>query len=1091
MVSKYDRQVQKVKHFSVNACLMPVCALHGLSVTTIEGIGSTRTKLHPVQERIAKAHGSQCGFCTPGIVMSMYSLLRNSPKPDMKQLEITFQGNLCRCTGYRPIIEGYKTFTCAMGDKCCKVTGVKAENIAEELFEPSEFTPYDQSQEPIFPPELKLKSEYDEQVLEFKNDRNVVWYRPTNIRQLLEFKKINPKSKIVVGNTEVGVEVKFKNLDYFYLANPSEIKELTKIEIIESGIKIGSAVTLSDLENNLRQQIDKLPSYQTRIYQAIVDMLHWFAGKQIRNVASVGGNLMTSSPISDLLPIFSAAGIELEVESLDGGRRKLQIDDKFFTGYRRNLINENEVLISLLIPLTKQNQYFYAYKQAKRRDDDIAIVNGAFNISIVDSKVQDIKMAFGGMAPTTILTPKTSEKVRGMKFDEKFVEIVNQSLIDEIPLSADAPGGMITYRRSLTLSLFFKAFLAISEQIDTTSIDETYKSGAKTFHSLEPKSSQLFEKVSSTQNSQDPIRRPKVHSSGFKQATGEAVYTDDIPKQENELYLALVLSTKAHAKILSIDTSEALAMPGVHRFFSSKDLSNEENKVGPVFHDEELFISEMVTSQGQIIGAIAADNQIIAQRAARAVKIVYEEVSPIIISIEDAIKHNSYFAGYPKILKNGDVEAAFASADYTVEGKVRLGGQEHFYLETHAAIAIPKDNDELEIFASTQHPSEIAKLTSHILSIPNNRVVCRAKRLGGGFGGKESRGALIALPVALAAYKLGRPVRLMLDRNEDMLLTGGRHPFLFKYKACFSKDGKITGCYLEAFNNAGYSLDLSFSVLDRAIFHFQNAYKIPNVKIEASVMRTNLPSNTAFRGFGGPQGKMVGEHIVRDIARILNKDYLDIMRINLYNENDKTHYNQTISECNIRRCFEEVIESSNLIRRRQEINEFNSKNRWRKRGISLVNTMFGIAFTAPHLNQSGALVHIYYDGSVLISHGGVEMGQGLHIKMLQVAASILHIPIENIHIQETATDKVPNTSPTAASTGSDLNGMAVLEACKTLYERLKSYREKYPNDTWVSWVQKAYYDRVQLSAVGFYKTPGIGYDPTTNTGHPFNYVRLT
>ncbi|KAG5676847.1 hypothetical protein PVAND_006654 [Polypedilum vanderplanki] len=1096
MVSKFNRDTNVVNHFSVNACLMPVCALHGLAVTTVEGIGSTRTRLHPVQERIAKAHGSQCGFCTPGIVMSMYSLLRNSSKPSMKELEIAMQGNLCRCTGYRPIIEGFRTFTkeyetCDMGDACCKKNkqGCNATLVDDKLFNSSEFVPYDHSQEPIFPPELKLVDQYDKESLYFENDRGIIWFRPTQLHQLLEFKQQHKTAaKIVVGNTEVGVEVKFKHFDYKFFANPSHIRELNELTVTENGLKVGAAVTLTQLKNFIDAKLNCNP-----IEISILDMLHWFAGTQVRNVASIGGNLMTSSPISDLNPILLAANAELEVQSFDNGKRIIKMDENFFTGYRKNSIKDNEVLISILIPNTIDNQHFVAYKQAKRREDDIAIVTAAFNfIFKTDTNIiEKANFVFGGMAPTTILAPKTAALVKGKEWNRELIEIVNQSLVDEIPLSFDAPGGSVLYRKSLTLSLFFKAFLKISNDLEKSQnisiLNERERSGIGGFKTLVPKSSQLFEKVSSDQSLTDPIYRPKVHMSALKQATGEAIYCDDIPKYENELYLALVLSTKAHAKILAIDESEALKQPGVYAFFSAKDLTSNQNKIGPVFHDEELFIRETVTSQGQILGVIVGEDQNVVQKAARLVKIQYEELSPIIVTIEDAIKHNSVFPGYPKFLINGDVDKAFNEADHVLEGEIRLGGQEHFYLETHAAIAIPKDGDEIEIIASTQHPSEIAKLAAHVLGIPNNRVVCKTKRLGGGFGGKESRGALVSLPVTFAAYKLNRPVRLMLDRDEDMMITGTRHPFLFKYKVGFMNNGKIMGCDLKVYNNAGYSFDLSFSVLDRAIFHFQNAYKIPNVRIEGNCMKTNMPSNTAFRGFGGPQGMMVGENIIRQIAKKLNKDLTEIMDINLYNEGDITHYNQLLSNCNVRRCFEEVQKSSNFAKRRNEIAIFNEKNRWKKRGISIVNTMFGIAFTALHLNQTGALVHVYVDGSVLISHGGVEMGQGLHTKILQVAATTLKIPLEKIHIQETATDKVPNTSPTAASAGSDLNGGAVLNACKIIYDRLAPYRENYPNEKWEQWVYKAYFDRVSLSATGFYATPDIGYDPSTNSGHPFNY----
>jgi xanthine dehydrogenase/oxidase len=416
MVSKMNRKSNQIQHLAVNACLTPVCAVHGTAVTTVEGIGSTKTRLHPVQERIAKAHGSQCGFCTPGIVMSMYALLRSSSTPSLKELEVAFQGNLCRCTGYRPILEGYKTFTkeygCPMGKKCCK--NKQNGEIEDKLFEPSEFMPFDPTQEPIFPPELKLSDELDKNSIVFETDR-VKWYRPTKLKELLAIKKKHPETKIVVGNTEVGVEVKFKHFEYPVLANSSQIEEMTKIEKTPSTLAIGASVTLMEMDDFMRAEIAALPECETRIYRAVVDMLHWFAGKQIRNVASVGGNIMTGSPISDLNPIFMADGVDLEVESIDGGRRKVKMDGGFFTGYRRNVIRPDEVLVTIHIPKTSEHHYFVAYKQAKRRDDDIAIVNGAFNVQFKagTSVIDKISLAFGGMAPTTVLAPKAAQFLEG------------------------------------------------------------------------------------------------------------------------------------------------------------------------------------------------------------------------------------------------------------------------------------------------------------------------------------------------------------------------------------------------------------------------------------------------------------------------------------------------------------------------------------------------------------------------------------------------------------------------------------------------------------------------------------------------------
>uniref|UniRef100_A0A1Y1M1D6 Xanthine dehydrogenase n=1 Tax=Photinus pyralis TaxID=7054 RepID=A0A1Y1M1D6_PHOPY len=1103
MVSKYDRKQNKLIHLAVNACLAPVCAMHGLAVTTVEGIGSTKTKLHPVQERIAKSHGSQCGFCTPGIVMSMYSLLRSLPKPTMKDLEIAFQGNLCRCTGYRAIIEGYKTFaedwelmqnstmtngTCSMGDKCCKLTnGVNGtHNDPESLFDPNEFAPYDATQEPIFPPELKMYDTFDRQNLIF-TQQGVSWYRPTELRELLELKLKHRDAKIIVGNTEVGVEVKFKHCRYSVFIQPILIEEMVKINTLDSGLYVGASVTLDDMDAALKSEIKLQPEYKTRVFQAITDMLNWFAGKQIRNVAAVGGNIMTGSPISDLNPIFLASKIELELRSKERGIRRIRMDDTFFTGYRKNSVESDEVLVGIIIPYTQENQHFCAYKQARRREDDIAIVNCAINVTIEPKSlaIEDISFGFGGMAPITVTAPKTSRALIGHPWNESTLEMAYEYLLQDLPLSPSAPGGMIQYRRSLTLSFFFRAFLSISKQLQRQ-ISARDRSGIEGFHSDIPKSSQFFEVVNSTKK-YDTVGKPIQHKSGFKQATGEAVYLDDIPTYSNELYLALVTSTRSHANIISIDPSEALRTEGVHAFFSAKDLSSHCNRFGPIIHDEEIFASKTVTCNGQIVGALVAIDQVTAQRAARMVQIKYEELESVIVTIEDAIKYKSFFNAIPKKMERGNVEEAFAKAPHILEGECRMGGQEHFYFETHCTLAVPKEEDEIEIFSSCQHPSELSQLISHTLEVPQSKVITKVKRMGGGFGGKESRFLLVGLPVALAANRLKRPVRCMLDRDEDMLISGTRHPFLIKYKTAFDDSGKIIAAEAVIYNNGGNTTDLSEAILERAMFHFENGYKIPNCRVLGYVCKTNLASNTAFRGFGGPQGMFAAENMIHDIAEYLKRDVLEVSQMNLYQEGDITHYNQRIDYCNLTRCWSECLESSNFHQRRIEVKKYNRENRWKKRGISVVPTKFGISFTVITLNQSGALVHIYKDGSVLLTHGGTEMGQGLHTKMIQIASRVLGVSHEKIHISETATDKVPNTSATAASSGSDLNGMAVMNACNAIKERLEPIKKANPKGTWEEWILAAYVSRISLSSTGFYKTPDIGYDMETNSGMAFNY----
>ncbi|XP_019642816.1 PREDICTED: xanthine dehydrogenase/oxidase-like [Branchiostoma belcheri] len=1137
MVSRYSQAQGKVLHLAVNACLAPICSLHGAAVTTVEGIGSTRTRLHPVQERLAKAHGSQCGFCTPGIVMSMYTLLRNHPCPDMDQLEAAFQGNLCRCTGYRPILEGYKTFTkefqgcCGgmAGNGCCRniqngqaanghaengqaanghaengqganghvangdtVNGQPngnagngwTEDVSTELFQVSEFRPLDPTQEPIFPPELMKSAGGDQTTLKFVGER-VTWIKPATFKEVLELKTKFPQAKLVVGNSEVGVEVKFKNCEYPLIIAPGHLPEINFHRYTEHGITFGAGCTLTYLNDTLTEAIADLPEHQTRLFAAIVEMLRWFAGHQIRNVGCIGGNIVTASPISDLNPIFLSAGCTVTVASHQGGSRVVRMDHDFFPGYRRTAVAPEEVMVSLDVPFTKENEYFLAYKQARRRDDDIAIVNAAFRVRFEEGTnvIRDIGLSFGGMAPTTVMARNTANRLTGLKWDNDLLPEACSSLEDDLPLPPSVPGGMAEFRRTLTTSFFFKFFLSVQQRLNIKDVPPPYRSACSLYHRESPHGSQMYQEVPEGQGREDAVGRPIMHLSALKQVTGEAVYTDDMPPLQGELYVGLVLSKKAHAKILSIDPSAALQMPGVEMFVGAEDVPGS-NITGPAVMDEEVFASEKVTCVGQVVGAVLADTQAHAQRAAKSVAVQYEDLEPKIITIEDAILHQSFFHPINKIEK-GNLQEAFEKADQIIEGELRIGGQEHFYLETCAAIVVPHGEDgEMEIYCSTQNPAKTQMLAAKALGVPANRVVCRVKRMGGGFGGKETRTCVVSSVCAVAAHKAQRPVRIMLDRDEDMMMIGTRHPFLSRYKVGFMNDGRVVALDISLYNNAGNSLDLSRGVMDRALFHSDGGYTIPNVRAVGYVCKTNTVSNTAFRGFGGPQGLFFAEGWISDVAIKCGISQLKVRELNMNREGDLTHYNMKLERCQMERCWQECVKKSDFHTRRRQVNRFNGENRWKKRGLAAVPTKFGISFTATFLNQAGALVHVYTDGSVLLTHGGTEMGQGLHTKMVQVASRVLRIPTSKIHISETSTNTVPNTSPTAASASSDLNGMAVKLACETILQRLEPYMGK---GSWEDWVRAAYFDRVGLSATGFYRTPGLDYDMQKNEGRPFNY----
>ena len=860
-----------------------------------------------------------------------------------------------------------------------------------------------------------------------------------------------------------------------------------KVIVENDGVRFGAAVTLDTLEETCGNLETTHSSWQLRVFKEIKEMLRWFAGKQIRNVAAIGGNIMTGSPISDLNPIFLASGCKLQIGSVSGDK-EIDFDENFYTGYRRNVVKSSEILISIKIPFTRQNQYFTAYKQSKRRDDDIAIVNAAFNLTLNDNKIEIIKMAFGGMAPTTKLGLKSASALIGKNFDRSIIDVASRELLEEFKLPASVPGAMVRYRQSLVISFFFKFFLTVLKQLHGD-IDQQENSATEVFTKEAITSHQLHEKKTNT-TTNDIVGKPIKHKAADKQVTGSAVYVDDIPKVEGELYLGLVTSSRAHAKIISVNFAKALEMDGVMDWVDHTSITEQQNMFATaIIKDELVFAVDEVFCVGMIIGAVVAKDQETAQRAARLVQVEYQDL-PAIVTMEEAIEAESYHHWPHNKIETGNAEAVLASwnQDRIVEGSMRTGAQEHFYLETQATIAIPSgEDDEMRIIASTQNPTLTQLTVASVLGIQANKVVVSVKRMGGGFGGKESRSVPLTAVVAIAAAKTGKPVRIMLDRDEDMAISGWRHPFLGRYRVAFDDQGMVQAADVDLYNNAGWTMDLSFSVMERAMFHSDNCYKVPHLRVRGHCCKTNLPSNTAFRGFGGPQGMMIVEDWIEKIARKLNLEPEEVRRRNFYQENMATHYNQKLVNCTIDKCWEECDKLASFDELGLDVAEFNKKNRWKKRGVSMIPVKFGIAFTAVHLNQNGALVNVYTDGSVLLTHGGTEMGQGLHTKMIQVAAGTLGISDSKIHIMETSTDKVPNTPPTAASAGSDLNGMAVLEACRTINSRLEKYKKTNPGGCWEDWVKAAFFDRVSLSSAGFHATPDIGYDFETNSGNAFNY----
>ena len=595
------------------------------------------------------------------------------------------------------------------------------------------------------------------------------------------------------------------------------------------------------------------------------------------------------------------------------------------------------------------------------------------------------------------------------------------------------------------------------------------------------------------------------HESAHLHVSGRALYADDIPLPANALHAAFGMSTIAHGRIRTLDLGPVLESPGVATVATAVDVPGENN-YGSAVHDDPIFAPDLVQYAGAPIFAVAADSYTAARKAARRALVEYEPL-PAILDIRSALAAEATVLPTQRITRGSPGEA-LARATHRLQGTVHVGGQDHFYLEGQIAIAVPQEDGAMLVHSSTQHPSEVQQIIAHALAKQSNQVTVQCRRMGGGFGGKETQPALIAAAAAVLANKTGRPVKLRLDRDTDMLMTGKRHDFLADYTVGFDDQGRIQALSVMLASRCGYSADLSGPVNDRAMMHIDNAYFLEHVEIVSYRCKTHTVSNTAFRGFGGPQGMVVIEQIIDSIARFLRRDPLEVRRSNFYgtHERNVTHYGQTVEHNLIHTIVERLAHSSEYAQRREQVAEWNATHRHIKRGLSLTPVKFGISFTATLFNQAGALIQVYTDGTVLLNHGGTEMGQGLLTKVAQVVATEFGLPLSAIRVSATDTSKVPNTSATAASAGADLNGKAAQAAAQTIRGRLTqlacetyqvpesavSFRDGQVfigerSFSFAEWVHKAYQARVSLSSTGYYRTPKIEYDKTTFRGRPFFY----
>ncbi|MEH6445218.1 MAG: xanthine dehydrogenase molybdopterin binding subunit [Oceanospirillaceae bacterium] len=601
------------------------------------------------------------------------------------------------------------------------------------------------------------------------------------------------------------------------------------------------------------------------------------------------------------------------------------------------------------------------------------------------------------------------------------------------------------------------------------------------------------------------VGKKVAHESAARHITGEAIYIDDRLEYPNQLHLYPVLSDVAHGVITHVNIEQCLKVTGVERVILAKDIPGDPD-IGPVLPGDPLLAADKVEYIGQVIAIVAANSLAIAKKAASLVQV---KITPLEAVLNVVQAHNlKHYVMDPHSHSIGDASKALATAQHSIKGELEIGGQEHFYLETQICSTVPTEEGGMQVYTSSQHPSEVQKLVAQVIGVAQHKVIVDMRRMGGGFGGKETQAAQPACLAALTSFLTGKPCKMRLPRELDMRMTGKRHPFVVQFEVGFDDQGLLSGLKLDLLADCGYSPDLSGSIVDRAMFHADNAYYLGHADITGYRCKTHRASNTAYRGFGGPQGMVAIENIMDHIARYLKIDPLTVRKLNYYQKSHRnlTHYGQLVEGNLLDEMTAQLEESCEYQQRRQEIVKFNQQSSFMKKGIALTPVKFGISFTATFLNQGGALIHIYTDGSIHLNHGGTEMGQGLHTKVAQIVAEEFQVDIQHILVSATNTDKVPNTSPTAASSGTDINGKAAQNAARTIKQRLINFAAEhyqvaidkisFVNNhikldkkviSFVELIQQAYFGQVSLSSTGFYKTPKIFYDREKASGTPFYY----
>jgi xanthine dehydrogenase/oxidase len=1142
----------------INACLRPLCSVDGMAITTTEGIGHYGL-MNPIQQRIVEHNGSQCGFCTPGFVMCMYGQLRSTPNPSHEEVEGFFDGNLCRCTGFRPILDAMQSF---VGDSAGLTTAAGDPHPADAFAPPREF---------------EIES------------GGCTWRRVTSVSQALDAMRHSAGRlvRLVNGNTSVGIYKRPMDRTDVFL-DISQIAELRTIAVDETGngITIGGGVTYAALLAKLNALIPTLPKHQARGLQVMVDHVLRISGHQVRSVGTLGGAIMLvlghaadGQPFpSDLFTVLAAFDATVTLRRPDAPS-----DDETHEILGLPPINafpDGCLVTSIHVPFARTDEIVNSYKVARRAQNSHAIINAAFSVRLDEKKlICDCRLVFGGLGPIAWRAGRTEQALAGKPWNQASLlqaQAILSKEVHALRLADFSDGILDSYRRSLASNLFYKFIVKVCLDLGDSTIDPRsadagtaivrpvssgkhgtipapFVAGAKdAVRAVQartmaasadrraidlqipevryefpkplavgrpPRRDEMAAKVlaealqaGDTSDVADLAPLPMMKIGAQLQATGEAKYTQDLSLPREPLACQFVLSQNSFAKFShSAEIKDLLAQvksefPGVRDYVTVADIPvpssvRDYDPNDPAAYDP-VFAKTYVTAIGQPIGLILADTVRTAQSAAIRMQdfIVYDRtgLEDPILTIDNALQRNSFLKG--SSLDNitrpdsdrgwlDDPDPKPEQGKVLVRGTQTTGAQAHFYFETQSALAVPGEMRRMTVYSSSQNLGSCQNRVASALGISTSWVEAKALRLGGGFGGKELRAPYFAVAAAVAAAKAGEPVRLALDRNTDMRMVGKRHPFRGKYTVSSDAAGKIDKMKFDFVADAGSSYDCTLPVTDLVLLTADSAYSVPTFRASRLACLTNTLTNTAMRSFGVIQCSLIVEEAIEKLAHTLGIAPETVRERNFYRDatvedRDFTPYGQALMDCRINQVWSDFKKIVEFDTRAAQIEEFNKAHRWRKRGISMIPIKYGISYTSIKANQSGAEILVFSnDGTVLVKHGGMEVGQGIHTKIARLAADALGIDIASIEIAGTDTYDVANAPSTGASTGTDLSGGAVKDACSQLRARLVDFCQKNPElvpdwstnwqNEWPNIVKAAYAARQNLSSQALFISPKL------------------